>query len=131
LSYFVAELRQRDVSVILMTPNPMRWTEKLKSRCGHAPYALENPDGMNVLLRSYAQATRDVARNTGTPLIDVMAAFEAYGTKQNHSIDRLLVDGIHPNEEGHRMIAGLLCQQIAMMRFGNHTLEPVLKLNKD
>ncbi len=131
LSYFVAELRQRDVFAILMTPNPMRWTEKLKLRCGQAPYAVDEPDGMNVLLRSYAQATRDVARNTGTPLIDVMAAFEAYSAKQNHSIDSLLVDGIHPNEEGHRIIAGLLCQQIALTRFGNHAAEPVINLTKD
>lgn len=131
LSYFVKELRQRGVFVILMTPNPLRWTEKLKLRCGHAPYAVDEPDGMNVLLRSYAQATRDVARDTGTPLIDVMAAFEAYGAKQNHSIDGLLVDGIHPNEEGHRIIAGLLCQQIALTKFGDHAVEPVLELKKD
>lgn len=131
LSYFVAELKERDVAVILMTPNPLRWTDKLKLRFGRAPYAVDKPDGMDVFLRSYAQATREVAKDTGTPLIDVMAVFEAYGTKQNHSIDDLLLDGIHPNEKGHRLIADLLCQQIALTRFENHALEPVLGLKKD
>jgi len=115
LTCFVAELRRQGARAILMTPNPMRWTEKLRSLYGKPPYSPGDPDGFNVLLRTYAQAMREVARQTGVALVDVYATFQAYGAEPNHSLDDLLLDGMHPNDKGHRLIADLLRPQLEPM----------------
>lgn len=116
LSYFVAELRKQAAQVILMTPNPLRWTAKLRSLYGKPPYAPDAPDGFSVLLESYAEAVRVVAKQTDTPLIDVYAAFPAHAAASHRSVDDLLLDGMHPNERGHRLVADLLRPQLAAMR---------------
>lgn len=116
LSFFVTELKKRGAQPILMTPNPLRWTDKLRSMYGKPPYLPDDADGFNVLLKSYAAAVREVARQTGVPLIDVYAAFYAHGLELNRSVDDLLLDGMHPNAKGHRLVADLLGRQLAAMR---------------
>lgn len=116
LSFFVSELKNRGAQPILMTPNPLRWTDKLRSMYGRPPYLPDDADGFNVLLKTYAEAAREVARQTGVPLIDVYASFHAHRAEQNHPVDDLLLDGMHPSEKGHRLIADLLGRQLAAMR---------------
>jgi len=41
----------------------------------------------------------------------VYAAFEAYGTDTDKSVEDLLLDGMHPNEKGHRLVADLLAKE--------------------
>jgi len=113
LEFFIRALRERNARVILMTPNPLCWTDKLKAMYGKPPYDPSDPDGFNVLLRKYAEALRCVARRQKVPFIDIYAAFKAYEKAKGHSMDELLLDGMHPNEKGHRMIADLLIKQIA------------------
>ncbi|HEX7008960.1 MAG TPA: exo-alpha-sialidase [Phycisphaeraceae bacterium] len=115
LAYFIDELRQRNVVVLLMTPNPLRWTSKLRRLYGQPPYQPDEEDGFNVLLKDYAQAVRELAQRTNTPLIDVEAAFRAYGQAAGQSIDDLLLDGMHPNAKGHRIVADLIAQQLVSM----------------
>jgi len=112
LSYFVSELRGLGARVMLMTPNPLRWTNRLRALYGQPPYAAENPNGLNVRLKTYARAAGDVARQCGAELVDVYAAFEAYGAEPGRAVDDLLLDGMHPNREGHQLIADLLRQQL-------------------
>jgi len=128
LNFFVAEFRKHGAQVILMTPNPLSWTDKLRSMYGKPPYAPNNPDGFNVLLKRYAQAVREVTKKTDVPLIDVYAAFEAYGAETNHSVDDLLLDGMHPNEKGQRLVAGLLRQQLALMQLELPSPMPVARM---
>ncbi|MBI3852056.1 MAG: exo-alpha-sialidase [Verrucomicrobia bacterium] len=128
LSYFVAELRSRGVRVILMTPNLMRWTKELRSLYGKPPYAPDDPDGFNVLLKTYAQAVREVAKQTEIPLMDVYALFQSYGAEKDHSIDDLLLDGMHPNENGHRLIADMLLQQLGSMQLDTPSSIPAIRL---
>lgn len=108
LTYFVTAARAAGARVVLMTPNPIRWTAKLRELYGKPPYQLENPEGFSVVLKHYAQAVRDVATQTGAPLADVDAAFEKFGTEKNQSVDALLLDGMHPNAVGHEIIARLV-----------------------
>ena len=115
LRHFVRTLRDMGGRVILMTPNPLRWTAKLKGMYGKPPYRPEDPDGFNVLLRPYAEKVRKIARQEQVPFIDVYAGFEAYGKTEGHSVDEILLDGMHPNAKGHRMVADLLIAQIAHM----------------
>jgi lysophospholipase L1-like esterase len=112
LRHFVQTLKGRGARVIVMTPNALRWTDTMKARYGKPPYRPDDPDGLNVLLKRYADAAREVARAEGVPLVDVYAAFEAHGKEKGHTVDELLLDGIHPNEKGHRLVADLLLARI-------------------
>jgi len=95
-----------------MTPNPLRWTSQLKELYDNAPYDPENPDGMNHLLKLYTETAREVARTEKVMLVDVAKAFENYAQDGRRSMDDLLLDGMHPNQQGHRLIAGLLSARI-------------------
>ena len=86
-----------------MTPNPLRWTDKLKKMYGKNPYNPVDPDGFNVRLRDYAMVVRRLAKEESVRLIDVYQAFEEAG-----DVDALLLDGMHPNDRGHRLIADRL-----------------------
>ena len=100
LRFFVQRLKARETDVVLMTPNPIRWTPKLKRLYGMAPYQPDDGDGFNVVLRDYAGVVRKVAREADVSLVDVYRLFD-----QSSDVDALLLDGMHPNDEGHRIIA--------------------------
>ena len=108
LRYFVDALRKRGASVVLMTPNPLRWTPKLKRLYGKPPYRPETPDGFNVVLKRYAEKVREIAEAEGTSLVDTARIFAKYGAQPGQSVDDLLLDGMHPNEKGHRLVAECL-----------------------
>jgi len=110
LEYFIDTLHRQHCKVILMTPNPMRWTPALKNLYGKAPYLPNDPDGFNVTLRAYAECVRTVAKKKKVSLVDVYAEFQNYG--KQHPLDDLLLDGMHPNDQGHRMVADLLIAEI-------------------
>jgi lysophospholipase L1-like esterase len=112
LAFFVRELRARGSAVVLMTPNPVRWTPSLRKTYGKPPYRPEDPDGFNVLLGSYAELVREVAAAEGVPLVDVYAAFRDFSGEGGLTVDGLLSDGMHPNETGHRLVADLLLPEV-------------------
>ncbi len=118
LRYFVDEGRKIGSEVILMTPNALRWTPKLRELYGKPPYDPDEENGLNKILESYAQAVRDVAQEKGVPLVDV---FAAYGKLSGPLQDELLPDGMHPNSNGHQLVADLLVTQ---------WLDPSTKKNK-
>ena len=115
LEFFVDTLRAQKTSVILMTPNPLRWTEKTRQLYGKPPYEADETDGFNVLLKDYAEAARGVARRKGVELIDVYARYESYEARPDRSIDALLLDGMHPNAQGQRLVAELLLEKAAVL----------------
>jgi lysophospholipase L1-like esterase len=108
LHYLVQRLKDWGAEIVLMTPNPCRWTEKMQKVYGKPPYRPNDPDGFNVLLSGYAETVRRVARQEKVTLIDVYKAFEAYGEGSRRSVDELLLDGVHPSAKGHELIAKLL-----------------------
>jgi lysophospholipase L1-like esterase len=105
LRRFINVLAERKVNVILMTPNPLRWTPKMRELYGKPPYLPNDTNGFNIKLMDYAATTREIARTEDVPLIDVYQIFESFGKTASQSVDDLLLDGIHPNERGHRLIA--------------------------
>ncbi len=113
LRHFITELRKRNVKVILMTPNPLRWTPKMLEMYGKPPYLPEEKGGFNVLLREYSEAVRKIAKAEDVQLIDIDRAFDEFGKANGESVDDLLLDGIHPNERGHRLIADALISLLA------------------
>jgi lysophospholipase L1-like esterase len=108
LRHFIHVLAKRDVSVVLMTPNPLRWTQKMREMYGKPPYLPHEKDGFNIILRTYAEKVRQIATTENIPLIDVYRTFEETEGKGGRSVAELLLDGIHPNAPGHRLLADRL-----------------------
>jgi lysophospholipase L1-like esterase len=108
LRFFIAELQKRHCQVILMTPGLFRWTDKLRGMYGKPPYRPDQPDGFCVTLKEYAAIVRRLAEEKGLPLVDVYAAQTQYDAKPDQSVDALFLDGMHPNDRGHELIADLL-----------------------
>lgn len=102
LRWMIATLRERRIKPVLMTTNPIRWTAKLRDLYGKPPYRPEDPAGFDApVLASYNEAVRKLAAELTVPLVDVHAAFTARNAE-------LLLDGLHPNDAGHQVIAELL-----------------------
>jgi lysophospholipase L1-like esterase len=108
LRFFSRALLAQDCHVVLMTPNPMRWTDKLRALYGKPPYQPDAVDGFNVILSRYAQIVRSVAQQEAVPLVDVYARFMDFEAQQGNRLDDLLLDGMHPNDRGHQLIADAL-----------------------
>lgn len=101
--------REQQIQVILMTPNPLRWTAKLKERYGRPPYDPAAEDGFeSATLRPYVVALRELAAELKVPLVDVHAAYPDFAGKHQTTVDGLLLDGMHPNDLGHQLVAELL-----------------------
>ena len=115
LAEFVTAIKGRGGKVILMTPNPLRWTGKLKKMYGKPPYKPNDPDGFSFLLKDYAQRMRKVAADNGVPLVDSFRLFTEYGQAEGQSVDDLLLDGMHPNKVGHAIEADALVKVIREM----------------
>lgn len=116
LRYFVETLRAQGCDVILMTPNPMRWTEPLLKLYGKAPFDVNDLWGFNLTNRDYAQGVRDLAKELEVPLVDVYQHFYDYDAVAGQSTDDLLLDGMHPNNAGHALIADWLLAKIEKLR---------------
>lgn len=112
LAEFVQKARDAGMKPLLITPPPLHaqryfcWvTRELdKQAVLHALHG-----DVNSIYRwqeRYALAMRDVAAQTHCPLLDIRDAFLARSDFE----DLLCVDGIHPNEAGHRLIADAALQ---------------------
>lgn len=113
LRQMIKSIKRCDSTVILMTPNPLVWTEKLRELYGKPPYDPADGDGLNVLLNKYVEVVKQVGREEGVPVLDVFTAFR---TQKDCTPADLLLDGMHPNDRGHRLTADLLLEQIAAMK---------------
>lgn len=105
LRHFVKAIEGRGAKAVLMTPNPLAWTPALQKQYGKPPYNPQDPDGFNRTLVAYMAAVREVAAALQVPLVDVAQAHAAHA---RISPEPLLLDGIHPNGEGHKLVARLL-----------------------
>ena len=100
LAEMIARARKAGARVILMTPCPMGnkyFNKRLE------PYKSHDK---NYVLRSYAQAVREIASELGVELLDVWTRFMQEG------MNELLPDGVHPNPRGHQVIADMLFRVI-------------------
>jgi lysophospholipase L1-like esterase len=99
----ITTLREHQAKPVLMTTNPTRWTSRLRDIYGKPPYRPEEPDGFDTpVLSRYNEAVRKLATELTVPLVDVHKAFSAKNP------DKLLLDGMHPNDAGHQLITDLL-----------------------
>ncbi len=112
LSTMLDKLKANGGAAVLMTPNPICWSEQTRKLYGRAPYDPASPDGFNVLLRDYAAAVRELARERGVPLVDVFAAFEEAAKGRKDGLEGLLLDGMHPNQDGQNLVAEKLLEAL-------------------
>jgi lysophospholipase L1-like esterase len=105
LGEMITAIRGAGATPILLTPSPVAWTCELLKLYGRAPYQPDNPDGWNVELKQYAAAVRQIAVDQRVLLVDVDGMFREYAAEPGHHLGDLLLDGMHPNDMGHRLIA--------------------------
>jgi len=109
LNTIIDILHDDGAKAILMTPNPMRWSEMYgeELRSPALGFDFNDPRGINRLLDIYSERVRDIALQRSVPLIDVSARFEDYDKVDGQSIHELLIasDEMHPNDAGHALIA--------------------------
>ena len=66
---------------------------------------------MNRLLLTYVAAVRELALEESVELVDIDAAFRDYA-RGHGSLDDLLLDGMHPNQHGQRIVAEMLAKTV-------------------
>jgi lysophospholipase L1-like esterase len=121
LTTMLRTLKADGAKAVLATPNPLHWTEKLKDLYAgpphndNSPYDAENPLGFNATLVDYVQVVREVAEQENVDLVDIHRQFMEYHAIEGQELTDLLLDGMHPNDKGHRIIAdaflSILCAE--------------------
>lgn len=113
LRAMTGDVRKQGAKVIFMTTNPLRWTPRLKEMYGKPPYLPEAEDGFeSPSLAGYNDVVRKLAKELDVPLVDVRAEYPRSAAEQGAAVDKLLLDGIHPNDLGHELVARLLAPVI-------------------
>jgi lysophospholipase L1-like esterase len=120
LRYILDTLQGDGAQLVLMTPNPMRWSDPFYIKVfTEKPGLLDTHEarGIDRWLDLYAQDVRDVARTEHVTLVDVFQAFEDYGARPGNNINDILLagDGIHPNQAGQDLVCALLAPRLAEM----------------
>jgi len=101
IRYIVQRLRDNGSKIVLMSSNPLLWTDLLKKMYGKHPYNVDDVDGMNVLLKNYVQRLIYIAKELKLPYIDI---YSAHKSDNDWCGGKYLLDGIHPNNAGHRLV---------------------------
>jgi lysophospholipase L1-like esterase len=110
LRHFVRTLKEQGARVVLMTPNALTWSKTTKELYGKPPFDVNDTEGFNVSLRTYLDTVRKVAKEEGTGFVDVFALYEKHGIEKA-GLD-LLLDGMHPNDAGQRLVFEQLLPEI-------------------
>ena len=97
LRKMVAALKQRHITPLLLTPNPV------------IPPAY-GPE-RNARLKHYVNAVRELGRVEKVKVVDVYAMFAELGI-EGVSLNTLFTDAMHPNPRGHEAIAALLVKEV-------------------
>ncbi|SKB30570.1 SGNH/GDSL hydrolase family protein [Daejeonella lutea] len=97
LNYFISRIKNDNGKVILLTPNPVG--SKL-------------PKFRYERLTQYQKAAKSIAKANRVYFIDSWKLFYRHTRKNPQSIDSLLPDGTHPNDEGHKLIAEAIARII-------------------
>jgi lysophospholipase L1-like esterase len=113
LRAMISAAQRQKAKAILLTTNPIRWTPKLREMYGKPPYDTASEAGFDSAnLAAFNEALRKLADELHVPLVDVRAAYPAFAAKHRTTVDGMLLDGMHPNDLGHQLVAELLTPAI-------------------
>lgn len=90
LAAMVGRVRTNGAEVVLLTPNHVQDGD---------------PQRPPARVAAYADLVREVARETGVPVVDIHRLFADEARAGGYRWARLMSDAIHPNLHGHRLIA--------------------------
>ncbi|AEL26178.1 SGNH/GDSL hydrolase family protein [Cyclobacterium marinum] len=96
LKFMIKELQRRRIDVLLIAPNGLRG---------------EYPEFQNVRLYQYVEVVKKLSKKYKTGLVDNFKFFSDY-YETDESGEELLLDGVHPNDKGHALMAGEISQEI-------------------
>lgn len=123
LDMIVQAIQAAGATPILMTPNPLAWTPQLRLLYGKPPYESEHYTGFNRVLTAYVEAVQHVAETAGVHCVDIFGAFRTWlpndtgdtglGSAGADAYAELMLDGMHPNDKGHALIAACLMPVVA------------------
>lgn len=97
LEYMINRLLEQNSGIILIAPNILG-----------AKYG----DVQNDRLIQYVKVVRHLARKYKLGLVDNYKLFIKFQRKSGESYDSLMLDGVHPNDRGHELIAGELVKEV-------------------
>jgi len=98
LSYMIKTLHDLNIHVVLIAPNLLG-------------ESYEHSDLQNARLFKYVSEVRTLANQYEIGLVDVAKIFSDYANSTGLPLDTLLLDGMHPNDLGHQLIAeNLTCE---------------------
>lgn len=97
LIYMITELQQTKSKIILVAPSPIAKPQRSAFQ--------------NTRLSEYAEVVRSLAAEYKVGLADNNKLFLGYN-KNGKRYETLLTDGVHPNDDGHQMIAENLVIEI-------------------
>jgi lysophospholipase L1-like esterase len=99
--------------IVLVTPNPLRWTSALKEELGHPPYDIYDPLGLDHLVSVYSTEIRRIAVQNKLALVDVHRILGRRDRFPGSSAEEYLFDGIHLNSMGHKAVQLLVDRAMA------------------
>lgn len=97
LEFMINKLQVKEIKVILLAPNGLKG---------------KYPEYQNDRLKQYVAVVKELSKKYQTGLVDNFELFSSYQINGVSSIDDLLLDGVHPNDKGHKLIADKLCQEV-------------------
>ncbi len=97
LTFMIRKFQENGIKIILLAPNPLG--DKF-------------PDYQNDRLILYVNVVRALSRKFQTGLVDNFTLFMEYPNITGVRMDDLLLDGIHPNDMGHQIMAEALGNEI-------------------
>jgi len=97
LEFMIQELLAKNINIILIAPNI------LGNKYG---------DIQNKRLIKYVDVVCDLAHKYKTGLVNNYQLFIQYQLKTGISYETLMLDGVHPNDKGHKLIAKQLMNEI-------------------
>jgi lysophospholipase L1-like esterase len=97
LEFMIHKLRAKEIKVILLAPNGLKG---------------KYPEYQNDRLKQYVAVVNELSKKYQTGLVNNFDLFSSYKVDGIPSADDLLLDGVHPNEKGHALIADKICKEI-------------------
>jgi lysophospholipase L1-like esterase len=102
LRFFARELKQRDITAVFMTIQPLYMTDTLRKLYDKPPYTEK---GFNFMVDRYVAAMKKVAEEEGIPCLDINKKFWQTVGGDYDKLPSLYLDGMHPNRQGQALIA--------------------------
>lgn len=112
LRHFVEQLRGIKATPILMLPPPACWSQVLRGYYNKPPYDINDPESWQRTTRAHRDAARRLAATLAVACVDHDRTFRDAATDRGVTLDDLMLDGMHPNTPGQRIIADALLPEL-------------------